>query len=112
MEKSAAGSWLVNIFGVVAQLARRRRQISSRPIGSKPIGSKPVAGQKSFTALLVDSKSIARGFFDEAALSAVHQRLESVLEAEGARLDGAYYCPYLDGPEAVVEAVNVTDSTT
>lgn len=61
-----------------------------------------------FLVVVVSNQSgIARGFFDEAALSAVHQRVESALEAEGARLDGAYYCPYLDGSEAVVEAYRV-----
>ena len=57
--------------------------------------------------VISNQSGIARGYFDEAALSAVHQRLESELEAEGACLDGAYYCPYLDGPEAVEEAYRI-----
>ena len=57
-----------------------------------------------FLVVLASNQSgVARGFFDEAALSRVHKRLVEVLSAEGASLDGAYYCPYLDGPEACVE---------
>ncbi len=53
--------------------------------------------------IVTNQSGIARGLFDEAALQRVHDRLRELLEAEGARLDGIYYCPYLDGPEAVVE---------
>ncbi|MGB2984707.1 MAG: HAD family hydrolase [Phycisphaerae bacterium] len=61
--------------------------------------------QAGHLVVIVSNQSgVARGFFDEAALSQVHSRLEAFLQAEGARLDGAYYCPYLDGPEAKVDA--------
>jgi D-glycero-D-manno-heptose 1,7-bisphosphate phosphatase len=58
-----------------------------------------------FLVVVASNQSgVARGLFDEKTLSSVHQRLETLLQAQGASLDGAYYCPYLDGPEAVVEA--------
>jgi D-glycero-D-manno-heptose 1,7-bisphosphate phosphatase len=58
-----------------------------------------------YVVVVVSNQSgVARGLFDETDLSAVHSRLESLLEAEGTALDGAYYCPYLDGAEAKVEA--------
>ncbi|MCH7884238.1 MAG: HAD hydrolase-like protein, partial [Planctomycetes bacterium] len=40
---------------------------------------------------------------DEEA-TAEARRLEELLDQDGASLDGVYYCPYLDGPQAVVEA--------
>ncbi|MBU0717513.1 MAG: HAD family hydrolase [Planctomycetes bacterium] len=61
--------------------------------------------ESGYAVVVVSNQSgIARGFFSEEDLSAVHARVEELLKAQGATLDGAYYCPYLDGPEAVVEA--------
>jgi D-glycero-D-manno-heptose 1,7-bisphosphate phosphatase len=54
--------------------------------------------------VISNQSGIARGLFDEEDLARVHRRLEALLDQQGARLDGAYYCPYIDGPEAVVEA--------
>lgn len=61
--------------------------------------------QAGHLVVIVSNQSgVARGYFDENTLTAVHQRVEELLRQEGARLDGAYYCPYLNGSEAVVEA--------
>lgn len=58
-----------------------------------------------FALVVISNQSgIARGLLDESALTGVHDRLEDLLDENNVRLDGAYYCPYLDGPEAVVEA--------
>ena len=51
-----------------------------------------------------NQSGVARGLFSEATLSLVHQRLESLLAEENATIDAAYYCPFLPGSEAVVEA--------
>ena len=45
---------------------------------------------------------VARGFFDLAAVDAVHARMRQDLAAEGARIDAFYVCPYL--PDAPVAA--------
>ncbi len=50
-----------------------------------------------------NQSGIARGLITEEQLEAVHQRLRDLLREEGAELDAIYYCPFLDGPEAVVE---------
>lgn len=49
-----------------------------------------------------NQSGVARGLFDEEALSRVHSRVEALLRTQGVSLDGAYYCPYLDGADAVV----------
>lgn len=58
-----------------------------------------------YLVVIVSNQSgVARGLFDEDTLSTVHQRVESLLTQQGATIDGAYYCPYLDGPDAVIES--------
>ena len=44
-------------------------------------------------AIVTNQSGIGRGYFDEAQLGAVHRRMEELLNAEGVRLDGIYYCP-------------------
>ena len=39
----------------------------------------------------------------EEQLAEIHERLREILLEQGARLDAIYYCPYLDGPDAVVD---------
>jgi len=58
--------------------------------------------RRGFAVVLVTNQSgVARGTCTEEDVAAVHRRLESLLEAEHARLDGVYYCPHY--PEGVVE---------
>ena len=53
-------------------------------------------------AVIVSNQSgVARGLMDEEDMAAVHAATEALLRAEGAVLDGAYYCP--DHLEGVVE---------
>ncbi|MEK6797709.1 MAG: HAD family hydrolase [Planctomycetota bacterium] len=58
-----------------------------------------------FLVVVVSNQSgVARGLLTERQLWSVHDRLVELLEQYGARLDAAYYCPFLFGPEAKVEA--------
>ena len=46
-------------------------------------------------ALVITNQSgIARGYFTEARLMAIHLHLSKMFADEGARLDGIYYCPH------------------
>lgn len=50
-------------------------------------------------AVIISNQSgVARGLMSEEDMAAVHAATESLLAAEGATLDGAYYCPnHVDG---------------
>ncbi|MFH1418752.1 MAG: HAD family hydrolase [Planctomycetota bacterium] len=57
-----------------------------------------------YTLVVVSNQSgIARGLLTEDDLAAIHDRLRSLLRDRGADVDAIYYCPYLDGPQAVRE---------
>lgn len=54
--------------------------------------------------VVTNQSGIARGKLDEPTLAKIHDRLGKLLDEQGAQLDAIYYCPYLDGKEAVVKA--------
>jgi len=45
--------------------------------------------------VVTNQSGVARGLFPEAALEGLRRRLDALLTACGARLDGFYYCPHL-----------------
>lgn len=49
--------------------------------------------------IATNQSGIGRGYFDQPTLAQVHERLCLLLEAEGVRLDGIYFCPHT--PEEV-----------
>jgi D-glycero-D-manno-heptose 1,7-bisphosphate phosphatase len=44
--------------------------------------------------LITNQSGVGRGFFSELRLNLIHQRLGELLQAEGIRLDGIYFCPH------------------
>jgi len=51
-----------------------------------------------FLCVVVTNQSgIARGLFDESALSLLHKKLNAEMALGGARIDAVYYCPH--GPD-------------
>ncbi len=58
-----------------------------------------------YRIVVVSNQSgVARGLITEQQLEAVNERVQTLFAGDGAALDGVYSCPYLDGPEATVEA--------
>ncbi|HPF37405.1 MAG TPA: HAD-IIIA family hydrolase [Phycisphaerae bacterium] len=58
-----------------------------------------------FVVVIITNQSgVARGYFTEDELRLVHERLQEMLAEKGAAVDAIYYCPFLPGRAAVVEA--------
>jgi len=68
-----------------------------------------VLNRAELAVVLVSNQSgIARGFFTDAVVDTVHQRMDDMLSAGGARIDAYYYCPHHpDG--SVAELAKVCD---
>ncbi|MBF0267883.1 MAG: D-glycero-beta-D-manno-heptose 1,7-bisphosphate 7-phosphatase [Alphaproteobacteria bacterium] len=45
-------------------------------------------------AIVTNQSGIARGYFSQDTLDAIHQRLKAMLAGEGVNLDGLYVCPH------------------
>ena len=48
--------------------------------------------------VLTNQSGIARGFFDEEVLGAIHEKMRHAVERRGGSIEGILYCPH--GPEA------------
>lgn len=60
-------------------------------------GLRRLAGLGLGLIVVTNQSGIARGYFGEARLAEIHQRLTQLLASEGIRLDGIYHCPH--GPD-------------
>ena len=52
--------------------------------------------------VVTNQSGVARGFYDEAAIGALHDHMRVHLAARGARIDAFYYCPH--HPDGTVAA--------
>ncbi len=46
------------------------------------------------TIVITNQAGVARGYYGEKDIHAVHQRIRELLQAEGALIDDFYYCPH------------------
>ncbi|MBI3924264.1 MAG: HAD family hydrolase [Armatimonadetes bacterium] len=44
--------------------------------------------------VITNQSGIGRGYFDTGQMEAIHDRMTSLLEAEGVQFDGIYHCPH------------------
>ena len=58
--------------------------------------------QKGFRIVVLTNQSgIARGYFDEAMLERIHDRMRAAVETRGGRIEAIFHCPH--GPEDFCE---------
>jgi D-glycero-D-manno-heptose 1,7-bisphosphate phosphatase len=55
--------------------------------------------------IITNQSGIARGFFTEETLAAIHKRLTDLLAGQGARIDAIYFCPH--HPEGIREEYRI-----
>ncbi|TDO97412.1 D-glycero-beta-D-manno-heptose 1,7-bisphosphate 7-phosphatase [Marinomonas balearica] len=65
------------------------------PGSIKAIAALSKAGFRVF--VVTNQSGIARGYYDEAELLAMHQKMMALVEAEGGTIEGIEYCPH--GPD-------------
>jgi D-glycero-D-manno-heptose 1,7-bisphosphate phosphatase len=54
-----------------------------------------LANQAGFLAVVVTNQAgVARGYFPESLVRQIHDAMNALMQAGGARLDGIYYCPH------------------
>jgi len=70
----------------------RLEKLKLIPVAAEAIRLINSSGMK--TVVVTNQSGVARGFFDEAFVETVHIRLREMLRAEGAFLDGIYFCPH------------------
>ena len=83
---------------------RDSTRIGNRHYGSDPDATELLDGvaerlralrEAGYKLILVSNQSgVARGYFDEAAIGRMHDKLQKMLDADGAALDGLEYCPH------------------
>lgn len=59
-----------------------------------------------FLFVVTNQSGVARGYFSEAAVARVHRALQAKLRAQGAGVDGFYYCPHYPGAPLKAYAKN------
>jgi D-glycero-D-manno-heptose 1,7-bisphosphate phosphatase len=78
---------------------RDPEQVKLLPGSADAIRRLRIAG---WPIIVVSNQSgVARGYLTEKDVAAIHERMIGLLESEGSGVDAIYYCPYLDGAEAI-----------
>lgn len=58
------------------------------------------------TIVVTNQSGIARGYFSEDQLAAIHRHMTGLLGESGAHLDGIYYCPH--HPQGTIDSYTIT----
>ncbi len=77
----------------------RAERLKMIPGAEKAISKLNQAGIK--VVVVTNQSGIARGYFSEACVEEIHERMREELARSGARIDAFYYCPH--HPEGSIE---------
>jgi D-glycero-D-manno-heptose 1,7-bisphosphate phosphatase len=83
----------------------RPEDVEWSPGAAEAIAAANAAGL--LVVVVTNQSGVARGFYGEAEVEALHAWMRDQLAAAGARVDRFYYCPFHEA--AVVEAYRVAD---
>lgn len=80
----------------------RPEQVQLKPGAAEAVRALRASGYRVVVA--TNQSGVARGLVDEETLGEIHDHMRELFAGEDAPIDAIYYCPYLDGDEATVDA--------
>lgn len=104
--RAERGAFFLDRDGVIVeevQYLALPEQLSLLPGAAAAIARLNRAGVP--VVVITNQAGVAHGYFPEDRVAEVHRRLDEMLAAEGARVDGYYYCPH--HPTAEVAAYRI-----
>ncbi|OBB97704.1 HAD-IIIA family hydrolase [Mycobacterium sp. 852002-30065_SCH5024008] len=82
----------INVKAADGEYIRSPEELMLLPGAARAVAALNAAGLR--TILVTNQRWLSEPAADAARFAAVHDRLEQLLAAEGARLDAAYHCPH------------------
>jgi D-glycero-D-manno-heptose 1,7-bisphosphate phosphatase len=83
----------------------RPEDVEWTPGAAEAVAAANAAGL--WVVVVTNQSGVARGFYGEAEVEALHAWMRARLAAQGARIDRVYYCPFHE--DAVIEAYRASD---
>lgn len=79
---------------LIEEVGHLARPEDVRVLAGAPGGVKRLSEAGAVVVVVTNQPVVARGLTDEEGVRRVHERLEALFSAEGARFDAIYFCPH------------------
>ncbi len=81
--------------GTISEEVGYVNHVSRYKLMERTAAAVKMINESDYLAVVVTNQAgVARGYFKEDMITRVHERMEQLLAAEGARFDKIYYCPH------------------